>query len=314
LVSAQEDEPPPPVRERRVIEERREEVPPARERRVIEERRIEERRTAEPPPEPRDRDPDDNDRKTLSFGLRLGVWMVFLDASVRVPRGSLFGTKVDFHDDFDSDDHLFAPAGEIFLTSEFVQLYVDGFVFGDDDKVTLDSNFTFDGEDFQQNQRVDIETLVTSAGARVHITPIALDVIELGVVLGGRYFRFDTDISARSNDEEGRDIDAGDTLEIAVPFIGLSARFFLGPLEIYGWAVGLDSDFDFGGRDLDIKYVEAEAGLAINLGQHFAIFAGFRVLYLDVVEEKNDREDFDFERTEYDLNMVGPVFGIRVRF
>jgi hypothetical protein len=262
-------------------------------------------------------EPEAEERKTLSFGIRAGLWAAQLDASVKVSENVLTGSEVDLEGDLSFDDVFAFPAGEIFFTSRFVSISLDGFSLRSDSSATLNGRLDFAGQTFLAGQRVDAELELDSLALRLSITPLSLELVELGLVASLRYIRAAGEISGEFPNPLpiGGTISrsARDEVEAPLPMLGLCARVFLGFIEIGLVAQGLGLSVEYDGDEYKVFCFEAELNIALNIGDHFALLLAYRVLSADL-ERRQDRNNAGAPDDRYDLTLMGPSLSLRLRF
>ncbi|MDF1664253.1 MAG: hypothetical protein P1V97_20975 [Planctomycetota bacterium] len=261
---------------------------------------------------------DEFSRKTLSIGFKLSVWAADLKAKVKAPRvlggtNLLLGNSVDFEGDLNLDQTIGIGSGEFFITSRFFSLYVDYFSFNEEADTTLDLSLAFAGFVFNAGVPVKSQFEVASAAVKAIIMPVSLETFELGIIVGARYFRARGEIRSVGPIP----VEASDSFEAPIPFVGLRARIFVGPIEIYGSFQGLSLSYKPPGDDTryDATYLEYELGAALNIGDNIAIYGGLRGLIIEVDEVEDDGLTVSNERkNEYELSLTGVTLGVRVRF
>lgn len=260
---------------------------------------------------------DEFARKTLSIGFKLSVWAADLEAKIKAPRvingGDFLGNAVDFEGDLDLDQTIGIGSGEFFITSRFFALYVDYFGFEEEGDATLNVAFNFAGFRFEAGAPVKSQFEVASAAVKAIIMPVSLETFELGIIVGARYFK------ARGEIRNVGPIpfEASDSFEAPIPFVGLRARIFVGPIEIYGSFQGISLSYKPANDDTryNATYVEYELGAALNIGDNIAIYGGLRGLIIEVDETEEDLQTVNDERkNEYELSLTGLTLGIRLRF
>jgi hypothetical protein len=262
-------------------------------------------------------DEDDEGRKRWSFGARLGGWLAEIGVEVNIPRGALLGTDIDLESDLDLDEPAVIRQGEVFMTSSYVALRFDYFAFEQDSSATLDANLSFAGVAFQAGLPVETELEVESAALRVVVTPFSFEYLELGAVIGARYYRASGRISARNLALNGLFTapEASDTVEVPLPLLGLSARVFLGMFELHGALQGFSLSYDLDDSVYDASYFELELGVRVNVGDHFAVGLGYRGLLLSLTERERDALAVGNERKqEYQVEQSGLTAELRLRF
>lgn len=259
-------------------------------------------------------DDESDGRKTWSLGLRAGVWFAELDGNLEVPRGLVSATNIDLRGDLDLNEIYALPFGELFVTTPLVQAYVDGFGFEDETSTTLDATIRFLGFEFTRGTPVEVEYSLRSLGARVAVTPIFLDFLEVGGVIGLRYFKLEGTIRGAS--APFNRISASDEAEAPVPWVGGTIRVFIGALELYAWGGGMSLSYNYEGSTYNIRYFEGEAGFAFNFNDHVGLMVGYRGILLDLEErEENDGQPATGDQeTLYRLSLTGPTVSLRLRF
>lgn len=261
---------------------------------------------------------DEFSRKTLSIGFKLSVWAADLKAKIKAPRvlggtNLLVGNDIDFEGDLDLDQTIGIGSGEFFITSRFFSLYVDYFGFEEEADTTLDLSLAFAGFVFNAGVPVKSQFEVASAAVKAVVMPLSLENFELGVIVGARYFRARGEIRSVGPIP----VEASDSFEAPIPFVGLRARIFIGPLEIYGFFQGLSLSYRPPNDDTryDATYAEYELGAAFNFGDNIAIYGGLRGLIVTVDEVEDDNLTVNNERkNEYELSLNGLTIGVRLRF
>lgn len=255
---------------------------------------------------------DDGGRVFYSLGVRGGPWLGLLDGKVRYPVTFLSTPLGDIGGRVTADirdEDLVMPFGEVFLTLKYLAVYADVWRGKFEDDTEVEADFEFEGTTFSATAPVRGELEVLSAGGRMQINPIALEFLEIGASFGARYFRADGELSGEA--PGGQRVSESRRVEAPIPQVGLSVTIFLGDLlDIYARARGLSVRF----QDYDVRTLEGEIGLALNLGDHFSIGAEYRALYLELDDRRDNDVSDELDRANIDLALHGPLFYLRLRF
>jgi hypothetical protein len=254
-----------------------------------------------------DEPPDESaGRKYYSLGVRAGPWLATLHGTLRLPVVEISGGSARLNAGFDDFDVV--PYAEAFLTLRWVSIYADAYLAHFEDRIEAHSDFEFQGEEFRSDEPIHAKLDVLSAGGRLQVNPLAFDWIELGVSLGGRYFRLDGEIE---QDFEGTRVREKRRVEFPIPQVGASLTLFLGSwLDIYARARGFEATW----REFAVKQLEGELGLAFNLGDHVSAGAEYRLFYAEIDDRRSHGATGGKDRAEFDATLHGPLAYVRVRF
>lgn len=254
---------------------------------------------------------EDGGRPFFTLGARVGLWASFIEARAEVSDANVLGTKIDMSSDLELDEWELVPYVEGFLRLGIFSLHGDYFHSQREGETTLNANLSFAGVTFAAGAPVEAEFEILSAAGWFLIHPIAFESFELGIGLGVRYYELEGTIRSR---DELFPVSRTERLSGPLPFAVLALSVYPGPLEIYGQARGIYLEYEDPDQDEDIDvtalYLDAEVGVAVNLGRHFSFGAGYKGLYL-LVEERGEAGAGGDER--YEVANHGPIAWVRIR-
>jgi hypothetical protein len=262
-------------------------------------------RAQEPPPA---ESGDDGARRTLSFGGRAEVMYGYYDATHRVPVTFASGAQVQLTKTI--NDAATMPYGEIFFTSRWVSLFGDFWYGHFGSRTTTDADFTLNGQTFSAARPIDTSASVLTAQFRLQVNPVSIDVFELGIFFGARWFEVDHSIrgvDARTGLSARQDVD----IQIGAPQVGLSLTFFITPwITLYAKAGGMSfSIYGIGENNLD-----ASVGFAVNFGSHVSLGAEWKALWLDLENNNKLALPVTFNKAAVDFFLQGPGVYVILRF
>ena len=243
-------------------------------------------------------------RKYYSLGVRAGPWFGYMDAKIKYPLDNVNGKfTVDVHD----DDTL--PYGEIFLTTKYLSLYVDYWQGNFHEAAPIHGSLSILGLEFSGDVDASLDAKVITAGGRLQVNPIALDWLEVGLSLGGRYLRIDGKVSGEEP-ITNQHVSATRRVEAPLPQLGLSLTVFLGDrLDVYARARGMTLTY----QDYHYDNVEGELGFAVNFFHgHLSVGAEYRLFYLNL-DDRRDVTDGN-PRMEVEATLHGPMVFLQARF
>jgi hypothetical protein len=254
-----------------------------------------------PSPRYEDRDGDDDDddggRPMYTAGVRGGVWLGFIEGDVR--SDEIGSTRFDLEDDVGVESPEGIPFVEAFVRLRWVTLSVSGFIAEFEGEEDVSREITFGGVTFEVNERVESKAELRSAAVKLQLNPISFETVEVGVIVGLRYFGVDAELES-----ESQNVDEEESFDVPLPLVGLGATIFLGPLEIHASAAGIAGEYD----DFEATYFEAEASLTFRIIRQVGVGLGYFYYQGDFEEE--DGED---EVTEVDVRLHGPMVFLRLQ-
>ncbi len=240
---------------------------------------------------------DDDGRKFFSIGVRGGIWVPSIEGEIESQEAG----EIDLEDDLDLDEMDPVPFGEAFITLKYVALYVSYFAIELEGTTTLSDEIELGGVVFEVDEKVRSKLDFQTAAALLQVNPLAIDVAELGIVVGARWLDMELDVESKTLDEE-----QDEELQLFVPLVGASLTFFITDyFEVGARAAGIYIDY----LDYEGLYFEAEAFVGFNIIDQIGVGVSWMAYYIDL--EKN--ENGDSLQHQGDALIMGPMAYIRLR-
>jgi hypothetical protein len=210
----------------------------------------------------------------------------------------------------DTDDFNVVPFVQVFGKTPYVGLLAGAWYGRFEDQTFVNASFSLAGISFAGGVPVRGELKVLTADVQILVTPLAIDLCEVGFTVGVRYFDVFTDLRGAGFISQHL-VHVDRELEAPLPQLGLWFTFFLGrTLDLYGHVRG----FTFTYEDENASQVEGEAGFAYNFNDHIALGAEYRFFWITYDDRKNKRRNLGIDRIDLQLLLQGPGAYLRVRF
>ena len=240
------------------------------------------------------------------FAIRGRAWMSDQDSAVQDSTRLQPGTVIDFEDDLDFDGDPFIPELDLEFRSDELALHAMAWYSAEGDRTHMEQDEGFDGRILLAGDEVSARFRVVQAA--VHFEWVFLDLgsskkigLELGVIVGARWTRFEADIRPHATHER---LHSG--AQAALPDLGLTLCIgFLNIFEIEAYASGMVLDVG----SYDYESINGGAELRIYIDDHFYFGGGYR--FSSGSLERGDSEE-DGRLLEYEYH--GPMVTLGIQF
>ncbi|MBI2920991.1 MAG: hypothetical protein HYY18_07890 [Planctomycetes bacterium] len=240
------------------------------------------------------------------FAIRGRAWMTDQDSAVQDSTRTQPGTVIDFDDDLDFDGDPLIPELDLEFRTEELALHAMAWYSAEGDNTTSREDEGFDGRIILAGDALSARFRVVQAA--VHFEWVFLDFgssktfgLEVGVIVGARWTRFDADIRPTATHER---LHSG--AQAVLPDLGLTLCVgFLNIFEIEAYASGMVLDVS----TYDYESINGGAELRIYIDKNFYVGGGYR--FSSGSLERGDSEE-DGRLLEYEYH--GPMVTLGIQF
>lgn len=245
------------------------------------------------------RAPDD----FVTLSLRAMAWFPTIRGDMRLDDGGGTSSRLDFSDDLDLDELEFEPAAEVGLRLGRHDIRLSGFTFSADEESVADAQLTFGSITIPAGGFVDGTVELRSARATYAFALVDVPGFRLSPLVSVYYFDVDAEVETVMLPGGALLKESADE-QVLAPAVGALAEITLADFVIAADARGFFVEVG----EVDGLLIDAAASLTWRPSDNLGLFAGYRVLAVDV-EGSSGGSDFDF-----DFALHGPFAGGELRF